>query len=305
MSEASDPICALQRTPVFIFTLSLPSPPFLCGALQQKLSCSPLSFGISCDSAPWWVWLSLPQNPPAQSSGWCWSCSDPVPSPSPRSRSWEKAGGGKLLSARGRGGGCVMGQKGSKMGKIKTGMKNGWVTQPSFGGTGGRGWICAGRGSIQLALPLHQGSTGTGEGYCNDTSKSNSVTFPKILILALAKPQSSPDLSSKPDWDYTAGFFFLSIWKIIIFFSVQMEWVIFLSMFKLASLGTYSEVVMSTLQNRDNSCLDKRKERKMVVNGIKTVFKRHYSKTPQTESFLTVPFLRVSATSSSGTLNPD
>lgn len=40
-----------------------------------------------------------------------------------------------------------------------------------------------------------------------------------------------------------------------------MEWVIFLSVFKLASLGTYSEMVMSTLQNRDNFYLDKRKER--------------------------------------------
>lgn len=40
-----------------------------------------------------------------------------------------------------------------------------------------------------------------------------------------------------------------------------MEWVIFLSMFKLASLGTYSEVVMSTLQNRDNSCLDKKRKK--------------------------------------------
>lgn len=69
MSETSDPICALQRTPVFIFTLCLTSPPFVCGALQQELSCSPLSFGISCDSAPWWFWLSLPQNPPAQSCG--------------------------------------------------------------------------------------------------------------------------------------------------------------------------------------------------------------------------------------------
>lgn len=130
MSEASDPICALQRTPVFIFTLSLPSPPFVCGALQQKLSCSPLSFGISCDSAPWWVWLSLPQNPPAQSSGWCWSCSDPVPSPSPRSRSWEKAGGGKLLSARGERRGLCHGTEREQDGQDKNRDEK-WMGDPA------------------------------------------------------------------------------------------------------------------------------------------------------------------------------
>jgi len=50
---------------------------------------------------------------------------------------------------------------------------------------------------------------------------------------------------------------------------------------------------MSTLQNRDNSCLaGKEQKRKMVVNGVKTLFKRHYKKVLQTESFQTVSFLR-------------
>lgn len=90
------------------------------------------------------------------------------------------------------------------------------------------------------------------------------------------------------------------------FLSVQIEWVIFLSVFKLASLGTCSEMVMSTLQNRDNSRLAKKeKKRKMVVNGIKTPFKRYYNKILQTESFQTVPFLGVSAMSSSGSLKAD
>lgn len=61
-----------------------------------------------------------------------------------------------------------------------------------------------------------------------------------------------------------------------------------------------SETVMSTLQNRDKSRLAKKgKKRKMVVNGIKTLFKRYYNKILQTESFQAMPFLRVSAMSSS------
>lgn len=63
---------------------------------------------------------------------------------------------------------------------------------------------------------------------------------------------------------------------------------------------------MSTLQNRDNSSLAKKEnKRKMVVNRIKTLFKRHYNKVLQTESFQALPFLRVSAVSSSVTLKPD
>lgn len=88
---------------------------------------------------------------------------------------------------------------------------------------------------------------------------------PITVILSLAKPQASLDLSSSPGQDYTTGFslfsclffFFFQLEKYH-FLSVQIEGVIFLSVFKLASLGTCSEMVMSTLQNRENSHLAKK-----------------------------------------------
>lgn len=90
---------------------------------------------------------------------------------------------------------------------------------------------------------------------------------PITVILSLAKPQASLDLSSSPGQDYTTGFSLFSCLFIFFFpfqlekyhfLSVQIEGVIFLSVFKLASLGTCSEVVMSTLQNRANSHLAKK-----------------------------------------------
>lgn len=69
-------------------------------------------------------------------------------------------------------------------------------------------------------------------------------------------------------------FFFFPAGKIS-FLSVQIERMIFLSVSKLASLGPCSEMVMSTLQNRDKSHLAKtEKERKMVVNGISLLKKK-------------------------------
>lgn len=199
-------LCPPKNTCVYFYPIPHLAP-FVCWALQQKLSPSPLSFGISCDCARccFWLsgpWLLLPL--PVQSCGWCWSCSDLVSSLSPCSSSWGKAaagGGGTLLRIRWKRRGLChgrpweWGQKGSKVGKIKTGMKNECVTQPSFGGSGGSGWICAG-----LALLLHQGNTrGLGKPLQWYQADKTQLPFPIILILILAKPLSFPDLSSKPD----------------------------------------------------------------------------------------------------------
>lgn len=62
---------------------------------------------------------------------------------------------------------------------------------------------------------------------------------------------------------------------------------IFLSVSKLASLGPRSEMVMSTLWNRDNSHLTKtEKERKMVVNRI-SLLKKQTNKQNKTNKNIT------------------
>lgn len=167
----------------------------------------------------------------------------------------------------------VKSHKGSgKVGEVKMGMKNGWVTQ-CFSGIGsmrtmGLLWTCS---FPWQGVLLHWYKTAWGKSvlWCK---QSNLMT----VILSLANLKLfliCPEILIKTT-QQGLRFFFFPAGKIS-FLSVQIERMIFLSVSKLASLGPCSEMVMSTLQNRDKSHLAKtEKERKMVVNGISLLKKK-------------------------------
>lgn len=102
-----------------------------------------------------------------------------------------------------------LGQKGSNMGKIKTGMKNEWVTHSPALVT-----LVAVSGSVQVmktsSWPCFctKGTPGLGKTTAMIQANKTQLPFPVIFILILAKPLSVPDLSSKPDSDYRKGVFF-------------------------------------------------------------------------------------------------
>lgn len=73
-----------------------------------------------------------------------------------------------------------MGQKGSKMGKIKTGMKNGWVTQPSLVALVAEGESVQVVGASSWPCLCTKGAQGLGKVTAMIPASQTQLPFPKF-----------------------------------------------------------------------------------------------------------------------------